>query len=114
MKKLIDFKTLKEVCIWESRNGLKCSYPTGQNAEKCCDDNCPVWKKLKEPESFTRTIKITKPYDVCEHTDNSPPSNESEKQNNPYEEEKLIKDALPSETYAHYGRFGSIKRGRKL
>jgi hypothetical protein len=52
--------------------------------------------------------------DVCEHTDNSPPSNESEKQNNPYEEEKLIKDALPSETYAHYGRFGSIKRGRKL
>ena len=31
-----------------------------------------------------------------------------------YEEEKLIKDALPSETYAHYGRFGSIKRGRKL
>jgi hypothetical protein len=52
--------------------------------------------------------------DVCEHTDNSSPSNESEKQNNPYEEEKLIKDALPSETYAHYGRFGSIKRGRKL
>lgn len=41
-------------------------------------------------------------------------NNESEKQNNPYEEEKLIKDALPSETYAHYGRFGSIKRGRKL
>ena len=54
MKKLISFRTFKKYCAFTTGNrgsGNKCLEIFWQEwNNKCCQKNCPAWKRLKEPK----------------------------------------------------------------
>jgi len=50
-KRLISFRRLKDICVcWESNIGYReyCKNRDAVRNTKCCQKDCPVWKKLKE------------------------------------------------------------------
>ena len=51
MKKLISFRTFKKYCAFTTGANNKCLEIFWQQWDnKCCQKNCPVWKRLKEPK----------------------------------------------------------------
>jgi len=43
MKKLISFRTFKKYCYW-----ILGKSECGMTDKKCCEKNCPIWRRLKE------------------------------------------------------------------